>query len=390
MFLSIGLRPFFLLAGLYGCLAMALWLAWIGAGVSPFPAAPATAPIANVIWHGHEMLFGFAAAVIAGFLLTAVPNWTGAAPLSGAPLAALACLWIAGRLAIWLSDMLPTIAVAIADLAFLPALGIAVAVPLVRARVFRNIVFLALLAVLFAANLVVHLDIMGWTGANAGAGNLLGLNLVVLLITIVGGRVVPAFTANWLKAEGIKATVHRRPPLDALTIAATAAVLVAELAAAADAVTGALALVAAVLHLVRLAGWQTRRVLGAPIMWILHVGYGWLTIGFALKALALLSDVIAPASAVHALSVGAVGSMTLGVMSRAALGHTGRALRVATAITVAYVLVSLAALLRIAGPAVLPAATAETIAASGISWVFAFGIFTWVYWPILTRPPLEE
>lgn len=387
MFLSIGLRPFFLLAGLYGCLAMALWLAWIGAGVSPFP-APATTP--NVIWHGHEMLFGFATAVIAGFLLTAVPNWTGARPLSGAPLAALAALWIAGRLAIWLSGMVPPIAVAVADLAFLPALGAAVAVPLVRARAFRNIVFLVLLAVLFAGDLLVHLDIMGWAGANAGAGNLLGLNLVIVLITIVGGRVVPAFTANWLEAEGIEATVHRRPALDGLTIAATAAVLVAELAAPADAVIGALALVAASLHLVRLAGWQTRRVLGAPIVWILHVGYGWLVIGFALKAAALLGDVIAPASAVHALSVGAVGSMTLGVMSRAALGHTGRALRVASAITAAYALVSLAAVLRIAGPAVLPAAMAETIVAAGVSWVFAFGIFTWVYWPILTGPPVEE
>ncbi len=387
MFLSVGLRPFFLLAGLYACLAMTIWLAWLGAGGSLLPAAAIMPP---VVWHGHEMLFGFAAAVIAGFLLTAVPNWTGAAPLSGMRLAALALLWITGRLAVWLSDLLPAVAVTIADLAFLPALGAAVAVPLIRAKAFRNLVFLILLAVLFAADLMVHLDLMAWSETGARTGSLLGLNLVVLLITIVGGRIVPTFTANWLKAEGLAATVRRHPVLDGLAIAATALVLVADLAGATDAVVGALALAAAILHLARLAGWQTRHVLGAPIMWILHVGYGWLAVGFALKALALLGGAIAPASALHALSIGAVGSMTLGVMSRAALGHTGRALRVAPAITAAYVLVSVAAVLRAAGPALLPGATPEITMAAGVAWSLAFAIFAWVYWPILTGPDVAE
>lgn len=385
MLLSIGLRPFFLMAGLYACLAMAAWLAWFGFGLGT---APEAATISAVDWHGHEMLFGYVGAVFAGFVLTAVPNWTASPPLSGAPLAALALLWIAGRLAAWFSALVPPLVAALPDLAFLLALGAFVAVPLVRARAMRNMVFLVLLAILFAADVLVHLQLVGWTEDSAAAGNLLGIDLAVLLIAIVGGRIVPAFTGNWLQAEGIDAPLSRRPWLDGLAIAATALVLVADAAGAADAITGGLALAAAVLHLARMAGWQTRRVLGAPIMWILHVGYGWLVIGFACKALALLGGIISPTTALHAFSAGAVGSMTIGVMSRAALGHTGRALRVAPAITAAYVMVSLAALLRVFGPAALPAAIGPVMLASGVLWMLAFAVFTVVYWPILTRPPV--
>lgn len=386
MFLSIGLRPFFLLAGLYACAAMAVWLAWLGLGFAPFPAASGSAAVPIAIWHGHEMVFGYAAAVIAGFMLTAVPNWTASRPLRGTPLAALALLWLAGRIVVWLSGILPAAVVATIDLAFLPALAATVGVPLIRARAFRNIIFLGLLAVAFSGNAMVHLELLGWSADTARAGNLLGLNLVVLLITIVGGRIVPAFTGNWLKARGIAATVRRRPPLDALAIAATALVLVLELAGAADVLTGIVALAAAVLHLARMAGWQTRFVLGEPIVWILHLGYGWLVVGFLCKALAALGGVIIPASAMHALSVGAVGSMTLGVMTRATLGHTGRALRVAPAIAIAYLLVSLAAVLRIAGPTLFAEVTSGVMLFSGLLWVLAFGVFVAKYWIILTGP----
>ncbi len=389
MFLSIGLRPFFLLAGLYGCAAMAVWLAWLGLDIALFPASPAGVSLPNVIWHVHEMLFGFATAVIAGFMLTAVPNWTSTPPLSGRPLAALALLWLAGRIAVWLSALLPPAAVAAADLVFLPALAAAVGVPLIRARAFRNIVFLVLLAIAFAGNVMVHLDLMGWTDDTARAGNLLGLNLVLVLVSIVGGRIVPAFTGNWLKAEGIAATVRRWPVLDGLAVAATALVLVADLIGAADAVIGWVALAAAALHLVRLAGWQTRRVLGTPILWILHVGYGWLVVGFLIKGLAALGGFIPAVTALHALSVGAVGSITLGVMSRAALGHTGRALRVAPGIIVAYVLVSLAAMVRISSPVLSADAAHGAMLVSGTLWVAALGIFAAIYWPILTRPSIS-
>jgi len=335
-------------------------------------------------------VFGYAVAVITGFLLTAVPNWTASTPLGGAPLAALAVLWLAGRVAVWLSGLLPPAIVALADLAFLPALAVTVAVPLIRAGALRNIVFLLLLAVAFAGNAMVHLERLGWTADTASTGNLLGLDLVVLLVTIVGGRIVPAFTGNWLKARGITATVKRRPRIDMLTILATALVLVLDVAGAADVVTGSEALAAAVLHLLRMSGWQARFVLGEPIVWILHLGYGWLVIGFLCKALALLGDVILPILALHALSVGAVGSMTLGVMTRAALGHTGRPLRVAPSIAVAYGLVSLSAVLRVAGVSLFPAAASGMMLASGLLWVLAFGIFVATYWIILTGPSVTD
>lgn len=380
MLMSIGLRPFFLLAGLYACLAMAAWLAWLGPGIAVFPAAQAGASLPDVIWHGHELLFGFATAVIAGFMLTAVPNWTGSTPLSGAPLGVLVVLWIAGRAAVWLSGVLPPTLVAVVDLAFLPTLGAMMALPLIRARAFRNIIFLVLLAVLFGANLLVHLELMGLSEDTARTGILAGLNLVLLLITIVGGRVVPAFTGNWLKAGNIAEAVVRRPVTDALAMAAMALVLIGDLAGAGAVIAGWLALAAAAAHLIRMAGWQTRQVLRTPILWILHLGYGWLVVGFALKAMSLLGDFVTPAAALHALSIGAVGSMTLGVMSRAALGHTGRALQASPAIAAAYGLVSLAAMLRIYG----------LMFASGACWILAFAIFSAVYWPILTRPPAES
>jgi uncharacterized protein involved in response to NO len=374
------MRPFFLLAGLYAVLPMVAWLAWLGLDIAVFPGG---APVSLAAWHGHEMVFGFAAAVIGGFMLTAVPNWTGAPPLGGPPLAMLAALWLAGRVAMWLPGLVSPVVVASLDLVFLPVLGIFVAGPLLRAGQRRQLIFLVLLAILFAANLLFHLDAAG-LGPDRwdldGMGNLLGVNLVILLVTIVGGRVISSFTGNWLRAEGVDAPIRQGGVLDGLTIAATAAVLVADVAEPYGMTAGALALAAAALHLARLAGWRTRLVLGCPILWILHLGYAWLVVGFACKGAALLFDLLPPSAALHALTVGAIGSMTLGVMSRAALGHTGRELRAAPAITVAYVLVSVAAVLRMAG-LVLP---------SGGLWALAFAIFTVVYFPILVRPGIKS
>ncbi len=390
---SVGLRPFFLLAGLSGALSMLAWLCWLDGDTALLGFGPgAAAGISAVAWHGHEMIFGFAAAVICGFMLTAIPNWTASQPLSGAPLAALAALWLAGRVVMWLPGLVPPVLAALVDLAFLPALAGCAAVPLIRARALRNMIFLVLLAVLFAANSMFHLEATGLVAGDdlARTGILLGVNLIVLLITIVGGRIIPAFTGNWLRANGIDAPIRPAGRLDVLTIAATALFLIAELALPGSRTVGGIALIACLLHLARMTGWQGHRTLGSPIMWVLHLGYSWLVVGFALKAAALLTGALPPSAAMHALTAGAVGTMTLAVMSRAALGHTGRQLRVAPAIAVAYLLVSLATLGRVAGSMLLPDTGAVPMLVSGALWTLAFAIFTVIYTPILLRPAAEE
>ncbi len=384
-----GFRPFFLAAGIQAALAMVAWLAWMGLHLAGAEVTATTIAMPLFVWHGHEMLFGYAGAVIAGFLLTAQPNWTGSGALRGGPLAALAAVWLAGRLAVWLSAYLPPLAVALVDLSFLPLLASSIAVPLVRARAWRNMVFLPLLGVLFAADVLVHAELLGALDWGAATGHLLAIDLIVLLIVIVGGRIVPAFTANWLKQRGEAAPVLSWPWLDGLAIVATVLVLLADLVDAPDPVRGALALAAAALHLARLAGWQSGKVLGVPILWILHLGYGWLVVGFGCKALALLGTGLAEITALHAFTAGAVGSMTLGVMTRAALGHTGRPLEVARWITAAYVLVSLGAAVRVAGPALAPEFYGPATLVSGGLWALAFAIFAATYWPILTRPRLD-
>ena len=388
--LAYGFRPFFLAAGLYACLSMSAWLVWLGLDLIQLEVPEGAVVMPLYQWHGHEMLFGFATAVIAGFLLTAVPNWSGGEPLRGAPLAALAALWLAGRLALITAATLPPWLTALVDLAFLPVLGLTVAAPLIRAGAWRNMVFLALLGILFAANLLVHLELMGLSRQGAASGHLLAINLIVLLITIVGGRIVPSFTANWLEKEGLSARPRGRPWLDALTLAATAAVLVVDLVGVDDEARGILALAAAALHFARLAGWQTRRVLRTPMLWILHLGYGWLVVAFALKGLALTTGALSELAALHAFTAGAIGSMTLGVMTRAALGHSGRALEAQPAIVAAYLLVSAGAALRVAGPALLPQLYTPVMLLSGGLWALAFAIFAVVYWPILTRPRIDD
>lgn len=385
-----GFRPFFLLAGAYAVLAMVVWLGWMGLQLAggTVPGTAIAFPLYQ--WHAHEMLFGFYAAALAGFLLTAVPNWTGEPGLSGGALLALVAVWLAGRLAIGLSAFLPPALVALADLAFLPLLGLAVALPLVRARKLRNLVFLVLLAVLVAANALAHMEFLGLADWGTGEGHLLAIDLVVLLITIVGGRIVPAFTANWLAARGDDARLSSRPWLDRLTIAVTAAVLVADLVGGWDEARGALALAAATLHALRLAGWRTSRTLSEPILWVLHLGYSWLVLGFALKALALLTGALPEIAALHAFTAGAASTMVLGVMTRAALGHSGRPLEAAPATVLAYALVTLGALVRVAGPVLAPHLYLELMLVSGAAWALAFALFVAVHWPIMTRPRVDQ
>lgn len=386
VFLSYGFRPFFLFAGAYGVVAVAAWLAVLhrlhtGAAIV-FPQG--TFP--PHLWHGHEMLFGYAGAAIAGFFLTAVPSWTGREPVRGFPLGALALAWLAGRVAMWSAAVLPPALVAAVDLAFVPFLAVLVVRALSGGWSRRNAIFLPVFAALFAGNVLFHLDAAGVVPGFASRGLLLALDAVLFLIAVIGGRVVPAFTTNALRRAGEERLPVSRPPVEVAALLSVAALAVVDLVAPDGIAAGMVAAFASAIHAVRLAGWRGHRTLGEPILWIIHLGYAWLVLGFALKALALLGGLIPTTTASHALTIGAIGSMTLGVMSRAALGHTGRELRVAAPTVAAYLLVSVSAVVRIAGPALLPAYASQALAGAAILWIAAFGLFTAFYFPILTRP----
>lgn len=378
--LGYGFRPFFLLAGLSAPALVLVWLLVLATGGWPDTAVPALS------WHGHEMLFGFVTAAVAGFLLTAVPSWTGSPALKGAGLGALVALWLAGRvvLAPW-SGAPPALAAAV-DLAFLPALGVALALPLVRAGKIANTAFLLLLGLLTTANLLFHLDWLGVLADGARLGLALGIGVVLMMVTVIGGRILPAFTRNALKARGVTAEVTSRRCVERLTLIATVAMIPVDLILPSGLLAGAVALVAAVAHARRLAGWQTRHTLGQPILWILHAGYAWVPLALALKAAHGLGGLVDGTAWLHALTAGGFATLILAVMSRAALGHTGRPL-VASRVTVAsYALLLLAAALRTLAPELPGGAYTPALHAAGLAWVACFAAFLWVYAPVLTRP----
>jgi len=381
-----GFRVFFLLAPLYAACAVAEWiLVYSGMIGAPWTASP-------TLWHAHEMIFGFAAAGVAGFFLTAVPNWTGAPFVRGGRLLALSVLWLLGRLAMHAGGALaPALAAAI-DLGFLPALAALVAPPLLRAGVGRNLLLIVVLLALWTADLAMQAELagpslgMGWTIGSRGARA--AIDILALLITVIGGRIVPAFTTTYLKLCGAPRLPRSVAALDRLAIASMAALLLAEAVFGDTAVTGSLALAGAALQAARLSLWRGLATLRMPILLVLHLGYAWLVVGLALKGASAFFDTLPETASLHALTVGAVGTMMMGVMSRAALGHTGRKL-VAHPITVAaYALVSVAALLRVAAPLV-PAAAPSVLTGSGIAWSLAAVLFLSVYAPILVRPRID-
>lgn len=373
---ALGFRPFFLAAGLYAVLMMGVWLGvlqgWFGTG-----------DLTPAVWHGHEMLFGFAVAVIAGFLLTAAQNWTGIRTPSGPPLAALFLLWLAGRLGLLIPGIPPALA-ALIDLAFLPALAAVLALPILKAKQLHNAPFPLILLVLAAANALVHLEGLGWTAGTARLGLHLAVYAVVLVMTVMGGRVIPSFTDNKLRTRA-----RRWKSIEILVPAATLAALLAAWMAPASLVTALLAATAATVHAIRLAGWYTGKYWSVPLLWILHLGYAWIVLGFALLALSAAGLGAAAVSSLHAFTAGGIGVLTLGMMARVSLGHTGRMLEPARLMTPAFVAVNIAALIRVAVPLFFPSAYAPGMAAAGLAWMAAFGVFAAIYTPILLRPRVD-
>lgn len=372
--LGLGFRPFFLLAGLFGTFIVPLWLL-VFAGKVTLPTH-----LWPTAWHAHEMVFGFAVAVLAGFLLTAVRNWTSQPTPSGAPLAALVALWMLGRVAVLFDGAIPHGLAAAVDLAFLPALALALARPIVKSKNWRNLAFVVLLLLLFGANLLFHVGPLAWTSR----ATKLGVDIIVLVIVVMGGRVIPSFTAGALGVE-----VRKRPLLDWASLVAMAIVTALELVPDAERVAGVAAIVAGVLSAARMASWRSLATRKQPILWVLHVGYAWIAVGLVLQGLAVFIPQWMKTAPTHALTVGAIGLLILGMTSRVSMGHTGRMLVVPPSMATAYGLLSLAALVRVAGPLVLPSAYLAELVLSGLLWAAAFGVFTVVYLPILTSPRVD-
>lgn len=373
-----GFRPFFLGAGTWSALAVALWLGEITGYVAlPTVFDPA-------VWHAHEMLFGFLAGVIAGFLLTAIPNWTGRLPLRGRGLALLAALWVLGRVAVGISALIGPLLAAVLDLAFPVALCLVVLREILAGRNWRNLPIVGVLAVLVASDLLSHLEPLG-LAATGRLGLRLGIAALAVLITLVGGRIVPSFTRNWLAKRGEPRLPRPFGRLDRLAILASIAAGLAWTLAPEASASGVLALLAAISGGARLAGWRGLRTLAEPLVWVLHLGYAWLVLGWTLLGAAILLPAFESAAALHALTAGAMGTMTLAVMTRASLGHSGRPLHAGTGTTLCYGLVGVAALLRVLAPLV-PGGTALLFGLSGLAWIGAFGLFVALYGPLLAAP----
>lgn len=375
---DLGFRPFFLLAGISAILLVMLWIYSYALN----PDQPGY--YSPLLWHSHEMVFAYTVAVIAGFLLTAVRNWTGLQTTHGKALAGLVVLWLAGRIVPFFATILPAWLIAGTDLAFIPVLAVMISIPILRKRQWHNLVFLFVLSALAVANLMIHLQMLGLTQTSASRGIYFAVYLIVFLIVIVGGRVIPFFTETaiagassrqWRIVEyGSLAGLLLLILLDLFDAAALAIIIIASLTALA--------------HGIRLAGWYQRAIWSTPLLWILHLAYAWLVVGLILKALSAAGS-IHPMLAIHAFTAGTIGSMTLGMMTRVTLGHTGRELRPGPATPWAFALITLAGFSRVFLTMVYPAAYTEFVVLSGLLWSAAFTIFVSGYASYLIHPRID-
>ncbi len=372
--LSYGFRPFFLAAAAWAAISIALWLP-LRAGHLSLPTL-----FAPLEWHVHELLYGYVPAVVAGFLLTAVPNWTGRPPITGAPLLALFLLWLAGRLAILFSEVLGPGMSAAVDLAFLAALGAVIAREIIAGGNWRNLKIMLIFALLLIGNAAFHLEV--GLGREPGIGSRIGIAATVLLIMLIGGRIIPSFTQNWLAKRGLGRLPKPFGQFDGIAIAVSGAALAIWIAAPDLYVTAGAAMIAAAFNARRLARWAGERTTAEPLVMVLHAAFAFVPLGFVLVALAItLPDIVAPSGALHAWTVGAIGLMTLAVMTRASLGHTGRPLTATPTIQAIYWAAGIAAIARIA--ATLDLLPSLMLQVSAIAWVLAFAGFAFGFAPLL-------
>ncbi len=375
---ALGFRPFFLLAGLSGLILILLWNAiFKGTLVTENYYIP-------TYWHAHEMLLGYGGAVIAGFLLTAVKNWTGRPTLAGDKLAGLCLLWLYGRILPFYASLLPDLMIALIDMAFLPILAYYITKPIIETNQSRNLIFTGLLLLLTLGNLLVHCEMLGLKPNTGWFGLQLIVATIIVLILVMAGRVFPFFTER-----GLPGTLAiRNPQLDNWSIASALLVFGLQMFGVSGTLLALSALSAAVINSARVAGWYVQKVWYVPLLWVLYVGYGWVIFGFALTVLSAFS-IIQPSLPLHAFTLGGIGTLTLGMMARVALGHTGRVLRASNAIAIAFVIINVAALLRTVFPIVLPKWYGSFIYGSTLAWLAAFSLFIFVYGPILTSARVD-
>ncbi len=374
--LSYGFRPFFLGAALWALVAMVLW---IGLVSDWWAFANAYGAVA---WHAHEFLFGYVAAVLTGFLLTAIPNWTGRLPLQGRPLLALFLLWLAGRVAMLTTDQIG-IAAMLIDGAYLPTVFAVILREIIAGGNWRNLPVAILVAVMALANILFQTEVLVEGTPNYGIR--LGVAVMVALIMLVGGRVTPSFTHNWLARHGSAKLPAPLDRFDMGTIAFTAAALLSWIAAPNWDGTAGLLIIAAIVQTIRLARWAGERVWREPIVFVLHLGYAFVPLGALALGLSILwPAILAPSGALHAWTTGAIGTMSLVVMARATLGHTGREIVATLPTVIIYAAILVAALARMAAP-MLPSIYHEALVAAALGWIVAFGGFVVIYGPMLLR-----
>lgn len=374
--LSYGFRPFFLAATLFALLVLPLWWSvWRGGVVLGGPFAPTD-------WHAHEMIFGYGAAVVAGFLFTAVPNWTGRLPTQGWPLAVLLALWLVGRLSVAGAMGLGPVPVLLMDQVFLLAVAAMIAREIVAGRNWRNLKVLVPVSLLWLANVVFHVEAM--VSGDAAHGRRFGMALLILLIMLIGGRIVPSFSRNWLVQRGAKSLPTAFNRFDALSLVVGAVALVSWVAASSGMTVAVWAGLAAILHMVRLLRWRGHATWPSPLLLMLHLAYLMVPLGLAAVSASALG-LIAPNIGAHVLGIGAVTAMTVAVMMRATMGHTGRALIAGRALVVAFALVLIAMVLRVMAERVAIGALDGIDLAAG-AWTAAFAIVTRRLGPWLLQP----
>ena len=379
--LSFGFRPFFLLGAIWAALAMVIWVFML-AGANVLPTA-----FDAVSWHAHEFLFGYLGAVLAGFLLTAVPNWTGRLPIVGWPLAGLVGLWVAGRVAVAISALVPWWAVMAVDTGFLLVLALVLGREIIAGKNWRNLAVLLLVLGMALANALYHLDAAGGGFAAGGIGLRIGLGAAVLLIALIGGRIVPSFTRNWL--------AQRRSPVlpvpfnraDRAVLALTLVSLLVWIIWPAANLTAVFGALAALAHFWRMSRWAGRHTGAEALVWVLHAGYAFIPLGFLSISMGALLPGMA-AAAEHVWMAGGIGLMTLAVMTRASLGHAGKPLHASRPVTVLYLALIVSVLARFAAGGLPEQAWLLHVAAG--AWIAAFAGFSVLYWPILTRPKAAQ
>ena len=379
--LSYGFRPFFLFGAAWAAVAMILWILML----SGFLTLPTR--LDHISWHAHEFLFGYLSAIIAGFLLTAVPNWTGRLPVVGWHLAALFAVWVAGRVLIMFSSLLPLGLAEGVDLLFPVLLGAVILREIIAGKNWRNLVVLVLLTVFTLANLLFHIEAAQGAIAAQGTGLRIGVAAALMMISLIGGRIIPSFTRNWLVKVG--QTDLPTPPMqifDRVTLLVTALALILWVLRPEAGITGVALLIMGISHLVRLIRWKGYRALAEPLLWVLHVGYLFVPLGALVEGAAIwFPDWLSPGVAQHIWMAGAFGLMTLSVMARATLGHTGQSLTAGPGDLAMFMCLIGSVFGRIAA-GIWPQAASQLYAVSAVLWIAAFSAFVVVYGALLVAP----